>query len=288
MYSTFYKGAHMPLSNVIGSLEKMKEMNGNFMQIFVSSKFGKAKANFEEYFESIGPDVIDYCNENDMKIVIHSPYVINLAKPFDECLPFIEICLTQIRAGTAIGSIGYVIHVGKHLKLDVFDATTNMLQNMKHIANIMREESLTCKLILETGAGQGTEMFICRDNSLAPLSDFYNMFTAEEKEFIGICVDTCHIFSGGFDISSKRGVRYFFLLFDSLIGLEHLALIHLNDSKTELGGCVDRHENIGKGKINIKGLHEFVKQAKKFRIPTVLETPDETKYENEIKWIDNV
>ena len=125
------------------------------------------------------------------------------------------------------------------------------------------------------------------ENTLDELSNFYHRFSKEEKKKIKICVDTCHIYSGGFDISTKKKVRYFFLLFERMIGLEYLALIHFNDSKTEYNSHVDRHEKIGKGKIGLSGLKEFIKQSYKFKIPLILETHGEA-YKKEIPWINKI
>jgi deoxyribonuclease-4 len=113
----------------------------------------------------------------------------------------------------------------------------------------------------------------------------------ELKDRIRICVDTCHIFSAGYDISDKNKVKEIFLKLENLFGLKNIGLIHLNDSKNELGSKLDRHANLFEGHItnfgkNNEGLISIISFAKKTNIPFVLETPfiDE-KIEGEIKKI---
>ena len=92
---------------------------------------------------------------------------------------------------------------------------------------------------------------------------------------IGICVDTCHIFNAGYDLNTLKDVSNYIKEFDQKIGIKHIKLIHLNNSKTDLGSNIDRHDNLEKGKIKIEGIKEVIKFCKKLDIPIILETPDE-------------
>jgi len=280
---TFY-GCHLSGQNILKSIDEVNKYKGNIIQIFVSPPIGKpAKDSFQKY-KKIGPEIKQYAFDNLTKIVIHSPYTLNFAKEFNIKAYWIETILLELRIAHEIGAIGCVIHVGKSLDLDINKATQNMFDSLKYIISVIKEEKLNVYLILETAAGQGTELFVTEANTLDDLANFYHRFTKDDKKHLKICVDTCHIYSGGFDISSKRNVRYFFILFDNMIGIENLALIHLNDSKTEYNSHVDRHANIGKGHIKLSGLVEFVKQATRFKIPLILETHEEA-YKKEIPWI---
>jgi endonuclease IV len=94
------------------------------------------------------------------------------------------------------------------------------------------------------------------------------------SEKFGICVDTCHIYSAGYDINKTKDVIKYIKDFDKYIGLKNLKVLHLNNSKTELNSNKDRHDNLEHGHINIEGLKEFIKLCFKLDIPIILETPD--------------
>ena len=277
-------GCHLSSANLFKSVDEVNAYGGNFMQIFVTNPMGKAGKESLTKYKSISQQIKSYCSNNQTSIVVHCPYILNFAKEFNEESNEIKRLLLELRIGHEIGAIGCVIHVGKHLNLDINEATLNMYKSIKYVLHKIREEKLSIKLILETAAGQGTELFVTENNGLDELANFYHRFTKSDKEIFKLCVDTCHIFSAGFDIGSKKKVRYFFILFDKMIGLEHLALIHFNDSKTPYNSHVDRHEQIGKGHIGLSGLAEFVRQANRFKIPLCLETHGDA-YKKEIPWM---
>lgn len=283
----WFYGCHLSSNNIFDSINEVNKYQGNFIQIFVSNPIGKPAKDALKKYKTIGPDIKKYCLNNLTKIVIHSPYTLNFAKEFNEDSYWIKNILLDLRIAHEIGAIGCVIHVGKYLDLDINVATQNMYNSLKYIISIIKKEKLNSILILETAAGQGTELFVTEDNTLDELANFYHRFTKDDKKYLKICVDTCHIFSAGFDISSKKKVRYFFILFEKMIGLQYLALIHFNDSKTEYNSHKDRHEKIGNGQIKTSGLIEFLKQAYKFKIPLILETHGDA-YKKEIPWINKI
>jgi deoxyribonuclease-4 len=123
-------------------------------------------------------------------------------------------------------------------------------------------------LLLETPAGQGTELGI----ELEEFGKIWRGLPSRVRQHMGICVDTCHIFSAGYDIRSKTGVKDWFRLFDHHIGLKNLKLVHLNDSKKPLNSRLDRHARMGDGYI-ADGLGHMVRTIWKLGIPTVIETP---------------
>jgi len=280
-------GCHLSGQNIFDSIDEINKYNGNIIQIFVTNPIGKPSKDALAKYTNLGPKIKQYAEGKQTKIVIHSPYTLNFAEEFDNKAYWIQTILLELRIAHLIGAIGCVIHVGKYLDLDINTATQNMYNSLKYIISIIKSEKLNVKLILETAAGQGSELFVTESNSIDDLANFYHRFNKDDKKILKICVDTCHIFSAGFDISSKKKVRYFFILFDRIIGLEHLALIHFNDSKTEYNSHVDRHANIGRGNIKLSGLSEFIKQAYKFKIPLILETHDDA-YKNEITWIKKI
>ena len=229
----WYYGSHLSSENIFKSIDEIKNYGGNMIQIFVSNPIGKPSKDSLEKYKKIGTEIKKYSINNLTNIVIHSPYTLNFAKEFNEESYWIKNLILELRIAHEIGALGCVIHVGKYLEIEKVRGIENMLNSLKYIISIIKKEKLDSIIILETASGQGTELLVTEDNTLDELSNFYHRFTKEEKKKIKICVDTCHIYSGGFDISTKKKVRYFFLLFERMIGLEYLALIHFNDSKTE-------------------------------------------------------
>lgn len=107
----------------------------------------------------------------------------------------------------------------------------------------------------------------------------------QDKSRIGVCLDTCHAFAAGYDLASEQGFHKMMEEFESVIGLKYLRAVHLNDSKGELGCHLDRHENIGKGKIGLEAFRLLMKDSRFNGIPMILETPcmSENTYKKEIK-----
>ena len=190
----------------------------------------------------------------------------------------------ELRIAHNIGAIGCVIHVGKQGDMETHVATANMLTNMKILAKYIKESKLKSKLILETAAGQGKEMFVTTDNSLGNFASFYGMFTEDEMKYIKICVDTCHIFVAGIDIRERKQVDRLFSQLQLFDLLQHVVVIHFNDANKEYAKRVDRHASIGQGFIGFSGLSQVLKKAFEYKIPCVLETPGDA-YLEEVPWM---
>jgi deoxyribonuclease IV len=290
-YNKPYFGGHMSIKNGIPSaITEMNELGGNMIQVFISNPMStKYTINKTTYNEKSCQLIRSTLDSTDSKLVVHLPYVINLAKPLppdmSKCWWTKMIC-EQLIVSDLIGSIGCVVHVGKHLDLTVTEGLDNMYNSLKYVVDFIKERKLSSYIILETAAGQGSELLKTRDSSLEDFAHFYNRFDSEDKNHLKICVDTCHIFAAGYDIRHKEQVKNFFDEFNSLIDMKNIALIHLNDSKSDCGSCVDRHEILGCGKIGINGLRHFIRYAIYYKIPTVLETPSD--YVSELELINKV
>jgi deoxyribonuclease-4 len=269
-----YLGSHVSAAGkngIIKAIEQTIKMNGTALQIFVSNRVGKGTKVIAEQEKK---DIISLLNTK-IKLVIHSPYTLNFANEFNEDYWGFKLILKELQIANDICAIGCVIHMGKYLKLDIKDANINFIKSIKFIVKRMKAEKINCKLILETPAGQGTEMYVILEDFIK----MYNSFTDNEKNYIGICIDTCHIYSAGYNIKD------YLEGFNKLLGYKYLTVIHFNDSKKEKGAKVDRHENIGEGTIDKKDLFFAIKVGKKHKIPIILETPDVNKYQKEIKHI---
>lgn len=283
---TFYFGAHMTSTKLMQSLMEVKDLGGNFIQIFINSPYTKFNPNLIKKYTALAPEIKQFCKENDMKIIIHSPYTLNFGidSESDKDLWKLELIYDELTVAHLIDAIGCVIHVGKYLKTSEEEGATWMHYYISQMISYIRDNKLKSKIILETSAGQGTELFPSTDNSLAPIVDFYNQFSHIQKQHFKLCIDTCHIFVAGYDIRKRKQVRKLFSELKKYNVLKDIAVIHFNDSKKLLGSCSDRHEAIGYGEIGPSGLCEVLKLAKQNLIPCVLETPSKS-YVDEIPWM---
>lgn len=272
-------GSHISQEDgLIEGAKKIKNAGGNFLQIFLTIP-GSMEVKSRTLKEL--DDFRDYLKENNMGVVIHSSYLHNLSREWDSYSWWIRNIIQEIEYSHRIEALGIVIHFGKRLDLSVEEAYNNMFTSLIHIHNKTKDYS-SVRIILETSTGQGTELCY----KLEDLAYFYKKFSRHKNEEIrerfGLCIDTCHIFSAGYDIKTKKSVKLYIETFEEMIGLRHVKLIHLNDSRVEQGSKVDRHDNIGRGFIGLEGLVNFFLYFYKLQIPIVLETPNNG-YRMEIK-----
>jgi len=277
-----YVGAHINRDKtIVKTMENIKSAGGNALQIFVSSPRSTALTDIVKY-ESISHDIKEYLKQNDFKLVIHSPYVINVASELknckrtltiDECY-WIKTIINQLEISDLIGSIGVVLHVGKHVKLSYNDGLENMRTAIKYVLNDISKKKLNTKLILETPAGQGTELL----TDLKDFIKFYNSFTKEEQKYLGICLDTAHTWALGYDLDEAYDLLF------SKSNAKNITLIHLNNSLVKKGAKKDRHATILNGMIPNDKMNDFIKSIKKNKTVIILETPS-SDYDKEIAHI---
>jgi len=285
----FYFGSHINIhktddiyKNFTNLTKEVINSGGNLVQIFITEP-GNITTKDISIQKLI--KIRKYAKENNVMIVVHSSYLHNLAKTWDEYSWWIKNLQLEIECAHKIGAIGIVIHFGKAKELELSEAYNNMYTSLVYLHNKTLQAS-NVKFFLETSTGQGTE--IC--HRLENLAHFYKKFinakNTELKDRIKLCVDTCHIFSAGYDIRTKDNIKMFLDAFDELIGIKYIHLIHLNDCRVKLGSYVDRHDNIGKGFIGLSGLKYFFNFFKKLNVSIVLETPNYG-FLTEIKLLNN-
>jgi deoxyribonuclease-4 len=198
----------------------------------------------------------------------HCNYLINLGssenKTFYGSLTTVKKELVYARA---FGCDYFVLHVGKFKDKDV---QTGMKQVAKALNSCKQElEETNVMVLLETVAGQGTEI----GRTFEELNDLLQLLDPTIQAQVGVAIDTCHIFAAGYDIRTKAGVQSTIDNIQRTFGLARVKLIHVNDSKGELGGHLDRHEHVGKGAIGNEGLKAFLTHPDIRDIPMILETP---------------
>ncbi len=258
-------GAHMSIEGgVFNAPLRGKKAGCDVIQIFT-------KNNNRWESKKITDKEITAFKENLNKTGIkaaasHDAYLINLASPNkDVYKKSLTAFYDEIERAEALGLPYLVFHPGAHLGegedagIKQITDSINLLLSKKPQANLM--------LLLETTAGQGTNIG-WRFEQLAKIINLI-----EQKEKIGVCIDTCHIFAAGYDITTEEGYTKTFEEFDKIIGLKKLKLFHLNDSKKGLASRVDRHEHIGKGMLGLKAFRMLMNDKRFKDIPMILETP---------------
>lgn len=210
---------------------------------------------------------------NNVKMVVHGSYTINLCHPSSEkkFISSLKSLVQDLQSSAIIGNncLGVIIHMGKNIaqnNLSINEAINNYVQGLKMALQKSPPQST---IILETGASQGTEV----GSKIPDLGYIYSKLSVDEKNRVKFCIDTCHIWATGYDISSDSGVKKFFKEFNDSIGIDKISCIHLNDSKTPLNSHVDRHADLGYGYISLEGLRLICRFAKKYNIPIIMETP---------------
>ena len=268
MLIKMFFGAHESISGgVLKALERTKKLGGNSLQIFLRSPRSRNGIKIKD--DDVEKSNI-FMKENGIKMVVHSSYLLNFSKEIEDNLWAINIIIDDLKFSERLNAIGCIIHMGKCLNLTLENAIDNFCKSINHICENYNGKS---KLILENSARQGTEF----GYSMSQISLIYSKIKHKEK--IGFCIDTCHAFSAGYNFKSPNQIKLFFEYFEQNIGFNKLLTIHFNDSKKELGCCVDRHENLCKGAIGVEkdiGFHYLINELnrRKFNYPIILETPD--------------
>jgi deoxyribonuclease-4 len=280
-----YIGAHInKQKTLLNTMADITNNDGNALQFFASNPRSVQLANIDKYKEE-APAIIEYCKKNNFKLVIHSPYTINLAKEFKnnsrECdienCYWIKILMNELILADLLGSIGTVVHVGKYTTLTPQQGLLNMKNALKYIIENMIVLNLKSKIILETPAGQGTELL----TNLTDFIDFYNSFSKEERNYLKICIDTAHVWSDGYNLAEA------FELFLKKNNKD-IAVIHLNNSEKNKGSKVDVHAHLFDGKIPLEDFNTIIRLLKKYNTEPViiLECPS-INYNKEINYIKN-
>ncbi|MDE2484577.1 MAG: deoxyribonuclease IV [candidate division NC10 bacterium] len=198
--------------------------------------------------------------------VAHGAYLINLAST-DPALhqKSMAACLEELERAETLSIPYLVIHPGAHMGAGEEAGLRQVANSFRKL--LKRTKGYRVRVVLETTAGQGTALGH-RFEQIAQLLDQIGL-----PERTGVCLDTCHLFAAGYDIRTTNGYSAVLRLFDQVVGLPSLKVIHLNDSKKELGCRVDRHEHIGKGAIGLEAFRCLVTDPRLRGIPMIIETP---------------
>lgn len=205
-------------------------------------------------------------------ILPHDSYLINLGHPEEEGLEKSRAAfLDEMQRCEQLGLKLLNFHPGSHLNKETVE---ECLDRVAESINITLDKTKGVTAVIENTAGQGSNV----GSEFWHLS--YIIDKVDDKSRVGVCLDTCHTFTAGYDIVDDYDKV--FNEFDQTVGMKYLRGIHLNDSKKALASHVDRHDSIGKGLIDIEFFKRFMKDERFDNMPIILETPDETRWAEEI------
>lgn len=267
-------GVHISTVGGIENVFKTAERIGcNTIQLFTKSN---RRWSFDEIESETARKFIENQKNSSIQVVIsHASYLINVASQDkvteEKSLKALEV---ELKRCNQLKIPYLVLHPGACLTSPEKDCLKKISKNLSKLLSNAPGKTI---LLIENVAGQGTTI----GYSFEQLAIIRN--SIDQKKRLGICFDTCHAFAAGYKFSTKKWYKETWKNFDSTIGLENLKVIHMNDSKRELGSRIDRHENIGEGKIGLKGF-EFIMNDPHFsKIPKILETPKDKEFKNDMR-----
>ncbi|MGW8314033.1 MAG: deoxyribonuclease IV [Bacteroidales bacterium] len=208
------------------------------------------------------------------QILPHDSYLINLGNPEKEALEKSRLAfLDEMQRCEQLGLDRLNFHPGAHLNKS---SEEECLGRIAEGINLALDKTSGVTAVIENTAGQGSNLGFTFEQIA------FIMEHVEDNSRIGVCIDTCHAFTAGYDISTKEGFEKTFREFGEVIGFSYLKGMHLNDSKKELGSRVDRHENLGKGLLGYEPFRWIMQDERFDGVPLILETPDDTLWAGEI------
>ncbi|MGN2337367.1 deoxyribonuclease IV [Clostridium cagae] len=265
-------GCHLSSSKGFKNMgENALKIGANTFQFFTRNPRGSKAKDIDE---NDVKEFLELAKENNFcKILAHAPYTLNACSADERNREFaIEIMADDLKRMEYIPNNLYNFHPGSHVK----QGTQVGIEYISNALNSILKKEQTTKVLLETMSGKGTEV----GRNFEEIAEIIK--SVELKEHIGVCLDTCHIHDAGYDIVNE--LDKVLEEFDSIIGLDKLYAIHLNDSKNPFESHKDRHETIGNGYIGLEAVTNIINHTKLCHLPFFLETPNELEgYKNEIE-----
>ena len=210
-------------------------------------------------------------------VLPHDSYLINLGSPDDETLAKSRAAfLDEMQRAQQLGLQLLNFHPGSHLNRI---SEEECLDQIAREINLALEQTEGVTAVIENTAGQGTNLG-WRFEHIARI-----IAGVEDKSRVGVCIDTCHTLAAGYDLSTEMGYQFTMDEFERTIGFQYLRAIHLNDSKKACGSHVDRHECLGLGAMGKDFFVRFMHDPRFDDMPIILETPDPTRWADEISWL---
>ena len=259
-------GCHVSMSGpdyYLGSVKEALSYEANTFMFYTGAPQNTIRLPLERLRIDEGRALIKQSGLDESKIVVHAPYIINIANQLN--VDTYELgkkhLLSELKRTYAFGPKILVLHPGSH----VGTGEENCLESIvKALDEVLDQDGTDVKIALETMAGKGSEM----GTSFEQLKQIISSIKHPER--VGVCLDTCHINDNNMNVANFDEVLS---NFDKVIGLDKLLVVHVNDSKNPLGAHKDRHENIGYGYLGFETLNRVVHHPLLKGIPMILETP---------------
>ena len=249
-------------SGLVGSVKEALSYKANTFMFYTGAPQNTVRSNIDIDNVKEANKLMEENNINKDTVIVHAPYIINLANGDESKFNFSCNFLTEeLKRVNTLGMKYLVLHPGSHVGLDVDIGVSNII---KALNLVLSNDDSNVMILLETMAGKGSEI----GRTFEELNKIIKGVL--KKDRIGVCFDTCHLNDAGYDLNNFDDILN---EFDRVIGIDKIKCIHINDSKNPLESHKDRHENIGKGTIGLDTLIKVINNPKLKDVPKILETP---------------
>ncbi|MBK4728034.1 deoxyribonuclease IV [Erwinia sp. MYb375] len=273
-----YIGAHVSAAGGVDkAVERAYELEATAFALFTKNQRQWRAAPLTDEVISAFRSACEKYHYTPGQILPHDSYLINLGHPVEEALEKSrEAFLDEVTRCQQLGLTLLNFHPGSHLHQISED---DCLQRIAESINIVLDKTEGVTAVIENTAGQGSNLGF-RFEHLAAIID-----GVEDKSRVGVCIDTCHAFAGGYDLRTEEECVKTFADFERIVGFQYLRGMHLNDAKSEFNSRVDRHHSLGEGNIG-KTVFSWLMKDKRFDgIPMILETINPDIWKDEIAWL---
>ena len=258
-------GSHVSFNNkkqLLGSVEEAISYNANTFMIYTGGAQSTMRSDINDELTYEGHKLMLENNINAKNVIVHAPYIVNLANRSDKTKYdfYIDFFIKELDRCKMLGLDKIVLHPGSATTCSKEEA----IENIAHGINLVYKSTTNTMILLEFMAGKGTEVGTSIDELKAIIDKI------DDKDRIGVCLDSCHMNDAGVDISK---IDDFLDEFDSKIGIDKIKCFNINDSMNQINSHKDRHANIGYGTIGFNNLLNIVYNKRLEGIPFILETP---------------
>ena len=275
---TKYIGAHVSAAGGVDqAVWRAKELNATAFALFTKNQRQWNAAPLTDSMIAAFKQACEQTGFRPEQILPHDSYLINLGHPESEALEKSRAAfLDEMQRCEQLGLTLLNFHPGSHLnKISESESLAKVAESI----NLALAQTHGVTAVIENTAGQGSNLG-WRFEHLAEI-----IAQVEDKSRVGVCIDTCHTFAAGYDLSSLDACAKTFAEFDAVVGFQYLRGMHINDAKSTLGSRVDRHDSLGVGNIG-KPAFEFIMADLRFDgIPLILETVNPDIWPQEIAWL---
>lgn len=273
-----YIGAHTSSAGgVENAVAEAVRIGGNALALFTRNQKSWVSKPLDPKNIAAFKEALQKADIQPKHVLPHDSYLINLGNPTEEGLQKSRAAfLDEMQRAEQLGLTLVNFHPGSHLNQISPEACLDLIAES---VNLALSQTTTAVAVIENTAGQGTNLgydFAHLARIIAGIND---------KSRVGVCIDTCHTFAAGYDLSTEAGYEDTFAQFDRVVGFNYLRGIHLNDSKKGVGSHVDRHESIGQGMLGEAFFGRLMRDPRFDDMPIILETPNEELWPDEIRYL---